>query len=175
MPAGHLAILKLNGGVPDCASLMQVDVTGLADIAPEDPEPEFVDINAKGEIALTLQENNHIVIVNGSDGVILRHFSAGSVDLTDMDTVEEGALTFDGAAFDLLREPDAVQWLDSERFVVANEGDYHGGSRGSSIFSKAGAVRYESGAALDHLSPRPGRRTAPAAGLGGKECVSTGQ
>src|SRR3546814_20597843 len=87
-----------------CASLMQVDVTGLADIAPEDPEPEFVDINAKGEIALTLQENNHIVIVNGSDGVILRHFSAGSVDLTDMDTVEEGALTFDGAAFDLLRE-----------------------------------------------------------------------
>src|SRR3546814_19667017 len=74
MPAGHLAILKLNGGVPDCASLMQVDVTGLADIAPEDPEPEFVDINAKGEIALTLQENNHIVIVNGSDGVILRHF-----------------------------------------------------------------------------------------------------
>src|SRR3546814_12499321 len=72
MPAGHLAILKLNGGVPDCASLMQVDVTGLADIAPEDPEPEFVDINAKGEIALTLQENNHIVTVNGSDGEIGR-------------------------------------------------------------------------------------------------------
>src|SRR3546814_1946089 len=49
MPAGHLAILKLNGGVPDCASLMQVDVTGLADIAPEDPEPVFVDIYAKGD------------------------------------------------------------------------------------------------------------------------------
>src|SRR3546814_21186714 len=60
MPAGHLAILKLNGGVPDCASLMQVDVTGPADIAPEDPEPEFVDINEKGETALTLQENNQI-------------------------------------------------------------------------------------------------------------------
>src|SRR3546814_15550872 len=89
MPAGHLAILKLNGGVPDCASLMQVDVTGLADIAPEDPEPEFVDINAKGEIALTLQANNHIVIVNGSDGVILRHFSTGTADLIDMETAEE--------------------------------------------------------------------------------------
>src|SRR3546814_16663544 len=110
MPAGHLAILKLNGGVPDCASLKQVDVTGLADIAPEDPEPEFVDINAKGEIALTLQENNHIVIVNGSDGVILRHFSAGSVDLTDMDTVEEGALTSDRAAFTSLTDPTAVPW-----------------------------------------------------------------
>src|SRR3546814_10346194 len=73
-----------------------------------------------------------------------------------MDTVEEGALTFDGAAFDLLREPDAVQWLDSERFVVANEGDYHGGSRGFTIFSKDGAVLYESGAAFDHLLARAG-------------------
>src|SRR3546814_6417020 len=73
-----------------------------------------------------------------------------------MDTVEEGALTFDGAAFDLLREPDAVQWLDSERFVVANEGDYHGGSRGFTIFSKHGAVLYESGAAFDHLLARAG-------------------
>src|SRR3546814_16943158 len=136
MPAGHLAILKLNGGVPDCASLMQVDVTGLADIAPEDPEPEFVDINAKGEIALTLQENNHIVIVNGSDGVILRHSSAGSVDLTDMDTVEEGAITFDGADFDLLREHDAVQCIDSAHLVVAKEGAYPLGSRGFTILSK---------------------------------------
>src|SRR3546814_20700445 len=108
MPAGHLAILKLNGGVPDCASLMQVDVTGLADIAPEDPETEFVDINAKGEIALTLPENNPIVLVNGSDGVILRHFSAGSVDLTDMDTVEEGAPPLAGSAFAFLRDPDAL-------------------------------------------------------------------
>src|SRR3546814_11497833 len=73
-----------------------------------------------------------------------------------MDTVEEGALTFDGAAFDLLREPDAVQWLASERFVVANEGDYHGGPRGFTIFSKDGSVLYESGAAFDPLLPRAG-------------------
>src|SRR3546814_11682361 len=80
MPAGHLAILKLNGGVPDCASLMQVDVTGRADIAPEDPEPEFVGINAQREIALTLQENNHLVIETGTDGLIMPHFSAGPVN-----------------------------------------------------------------------------------------------
>src|SRR3546814_19840372 len=85
-----------------------------------------------------------------------RFSTAGSVDLTDMDTVEEGALTFDGAAFDLLREPDAVQWLDSERFVVANEGDYHGGSRGLTSFSQARAVLYETGAAFAPLRARAG-------------------
>src|SRR3546814_9464903 len=103
MPAGHLAILKLNGGVPDCASLMQVDVTGLADIAPEDADPEFVDIKAKGEIALTPPENNHIVIVNGSDVVTPHSFAAGSLDLTAMDTVQDAPLTCDRAAFNLLR------------------------------------------------------------------------
>src|SRR3546814_16200685 len=85
-----------------------------------------------------------------------RFSTAGSVDLTDMDTVEEGALTFDGAAFDLLREPDAVQWLASERFVVANEGDYHGGSRGFKHFPTDGTGLYESGAALDPLLARAG-------------------
>jgi hypothetical protein len=42
---------------------MMVDLTGLADVAPEDPEPEFVSINGEGEIVVTLQENNHIVVV----------------------------------------------------------------------------------------------------------------
>ncbi|HMA13779.1 MAG TPA: esterase-like activity of phytase family protein [Kiloniellaceae bacterium] len=156
MPAGHLAILTLSGGAADCASLKRVEVTGLAAIAPEDPEPEFVDINEAGEIALTLQDNNHIVIVNGRDGTVLNHFSAGSVDLTDIDTVEEGALTFDGAAFDVRREPDAVQWLDGERLAVANEGDYEGGARGFTIFSKAGEVLYEAGASFDHQLARAG-------------------
>lgn len=155
-PAGHLAILTLSGGAADCASLKRVEVTGLADIAPEDPEPEFVDINEAGEIALTLQENNHIVIVNGRDGTVLDHFSAGSVDLTDIDTAEEGALTFDGAAFDVRREPDAVQWLDNERLAVANEGDYQGGARGFTIFSKAGEMLYEAGASFDHRLARAG-------------------
>jgi len=49
-----------------------------------------------------------------------------------------------------------VQWLDENRFVTANEGDYEGGSRGFSIFNAGGEVLYDSGAALDHLAMRLG-------------------
>jgi hypothetical protein len=54
------------------------------------------------------------------------------------------------------REPDAVQWLDEERFVTANEGDYEGGSRGFTIFSAEGEVLFDSGNALEQLAMRIG-------------------
>ena len=155
MPAGYVALLTLNDGVPDCASLVQADVTGLAEVAGDDPEPEFVDINAANEVAVTLQENNHIVIL-GPDGGVLSHFSAGSVGLEGVDTEEDGALRFDGSLKSVPREPDAVQWLDTERLVVANEGDYEGGSRGFTIFSRSGEVLYESGPSFEHEVARAG-------------------
>ena len=60
------------------------------------------------------------------------------------------------------REPDAVQWIDDDRFVTANEGDLEGGSRGFTIFNKDGTVDYESGTAFehDHRPPRPLSREA---------------
>ncbi len=63
MPAGNLQIFALKDGVPDCATKVVANVTGLAEVAGDDPEPEYVDINAANEIAVTLQENNHIVIL----------------------------------------------------------------------------------------------------------------
>ncbi len=144
-PAGKVAILKLTDGVPDCTSLIEADVTGLADVAGSDPEPEFVDINSRNEVVVTLQENNHIVVLDGTDGSVKSHFSAGAVDLKNVDLDEEGALTFDGEQLGRVREPDAVQWLDDERIVIANEGDYEGGSRGFTIFNKDGTELYESG------------------------------
>ncbi|QKV20753.1 esterase-like activity of phytase family protein [Oricola thermophila] len=150
MPAGTLDILKVSGGAVDCDSKISADLTGLAGIAPEDPEPEFVDFNDAGEIAVTLQENNHIAIVSAATGAVLSHFSAGTVDLESVDTAEEGALTFDGTLSGVRREPDAVQWLDNDRLVIANEGDYEGGSRGFTIFSKSGEVLYESGLSFEY-------------------------
>ncbi len=38
-----------------------------------------------------------------------------------------------------------MQWLDTDRLVTANEGDYKGGSRGFTIFSKTGEMLFESG------------------------------
>jgi hypothetical protein len=150
MPAGFLVTVALKDGVADCATIKKIDVTGLSEIAPEDPEPEFVAINANGEIALTLQENNHIVIIDGKTGTVKSHFSAGTVDLEGIDTNSDGALNFTDKQEGRKREPDAVKWLDHDRIVIANEGDLDGGSRGFTIFDKTGKLLYEAGASMEH-------------------------
>ena len=81
---------------------------------------------------------------------MLSHFSAGAVDLEGIDTAEDGALDFSGSAAGVLREPDAVQWLDAARLATANEGDWNGGSRGFTVFNRDGSVAFESGAPLEH-------------------------
>ncbi|QUS37073.1 esterase-like activity of phytase family protein [Falsirhodobacter algicola] len=149
MPAGFVVKLPVVDGAVDCGAMQRIDVTGLAEIAPEDPEPEFVDVNAAGEIVVTLQENNHIVII-GADGRVVSHFSAGTVDLEGIDTEDDGALSFTGSAEALPREPDGVKWLDADHVVTANEGDWKGGSRGWTIFDRTGAVVYDSGAEFEH-------------------------
>ncbi|WP_114389947.1 esterase-like activity of phytase family protein [Notoacmeibacter marinus] len=156
MPAGYVAIVPLTDGLPDCGAMIKADVTGLAEIAGDDPEPEFVDFNDAGEIAVTLQENNHIVILDGETGKVVSHFSAGTVDLEKIDIAEDDAIAFDGSAKDVRREPDAVQWIDNDRLATANEGDYEGGSRGFTIFSKIGDVVQESGPSFEYEVARAG-------------------
>jgi len=147
---GYLSIIPLKNGQPVCDQQKKVALTGLASLAPEDPEPEFVDINSHGEIVISIQENNHFAIVDGNTGKLIHHFDAGSVDLDKIDVDEERALTFSGSQQNRKREPDAVKWLDDNRFVSANEGDYEGGSRGFTIFSKKGEVLWESGTDFEH-------------------------
>lgn len=144
MPAGSVFIVDLTAdGLIDCATARVADITGLADIAPEDPEPEFISINDENEVVVTLQENNHIVVLSSS-GAVLSHFSAGEVTLEGVDTAEEGALVFD-QTITVPREPDSITWIDNTHFAMANEGDMDGGSRGWTIFSQDGDVVYESG------------------------------
>ncbi|HEY0212500.1 MAG TPA: esterase-like activity of phytase family protein [Paenirhodobacter sp.] len=148
MPAGYLVKLPLKAGAADCAALQKIDLTGLAEIGAEDPEPEFVDINTAGEIVVTLQENNHIVVV-GADGKVSGHFPAGSVALEGVDTKTDGKLAFTAKTDPIAREPDGVKWIDTTHFVTANEGDWKGGSRGFTIFRKDGTVIYDSSATLE--------------------------
>ncbi|KMW58016.1 Alkaline phosphatase [Candidatus Rhodobacter oscarellae] len=150
MPAGFLVMVNTTEGGLDCASLKKVDMTGLAEVSPEDPEPEFVDINGLGETVVSMQENNHMVVVS-ADGSVLSHFSAGAVDLDMIDATDERAiLRFDESQPGRVREPDAVKWLDDNHFATANEGDMDGGSRGWTIFNKNGSVVYESGVSFEH-------------------------
>lgn len=157
MPAGDLVIVPIKDGAADCTAIKRVTLTGIAGVAPEDPEPEFVSINSKNEIALTLQENNEIVIIDGNNGTVKSHFPAGKVDLEGIDATTDGKLDFSEKKDGIPREPDAVKWLDDSRIVVANEGDYEGGSRGFTIFEAAtGKVLYESGPSLERAIARIG-------------------
>ena len=150
MPGGYVVAIDLIDGLPTCDTMVKIDVTGLAEIAPQDPEPEFVDVNAAGEIVVTMQENNHIVVMSKT-GEILSHFSAGAVDLDQIDATDErGALILSESQMGRLREPDGVQWIDGDHFAIANEGDMDGGSRGWTIFNKDGTEVYEAGNSFEH-------------------------
>ncbi len=156
MPAGFLAVLPVKNGAVDCAGLKRVDMTGLAAVAGDDPEPEFVDINARDEAVVTLQENNHIAIVDLATAKVTAHFSAGTVDLKAIDVKRDGVIDLSGEKAGVPREPDAVKWIDTDRFITADEGDYKGGSRGYTIFDRTGKVLHSPGNELDHLAVRLG-------------------
>lgn len=170
LPAGSLVVGPLDG---DCASLKTVSLTGLAPVAGDDPEPEYVDVSDEGKVVVTLQENNHIAVVDGKTGKVEAHFSAGSVDLKAIDTQRDGRIELTGTMDKVAREPDAVHWIDNNRFVTANEGDWKGGSRGFTIFSRDGSVAYESGASLEHeivsLGHYPDKRNKKGAEVEGVE------
>ena len=109
-----------------------------------------MDVNALGEIVVTLQENNHIVVLDKA-GKVLSHFSAGATDLDGIDAADErGALIFTESQPGRLREPDGVQWIDDTYFAIANEGDMDGGARGFTVFAKDGTEVYDSGASFEH-------------------------
>jgi DNA-binding beta-propeller fold protein YncE len=159
LPGGFLTIVDLVGP-PEAWTLREVALTGIAGRFPEDPEPEFVDINAANQAAVTLQENNHVVIVDLASGAILGDFTAGTVthaaDLEDDDIIR-----FDDLLIDSRREPDAIGWTPDGFLVTANEGDYDldvdfVGGRGFTIFSVTGEVVFDSGAEMEIALARAG-------------------
>ena len=148
MPAGYVVKLPVVDGVADCGAQLRIELTGMADIGAEDPEPEYVDVNAAGEIVVTLQENNHLVVI-GADGTVTNHFNAGEVEVSGIDTKRNGRLDFSETKGAVPREPDAIAWIDGDHFATANEGDWNGGTRTWSIFHKDGTLVWDSGNTLE--------------------------
>lgn len=169
LPGGSLNIIPLERGMPDCTRMHPVGLLGLADVAGTDPEPEFVKVNRQGLAVVSLQENNHLALVDVARRKMVRHFSAGRVTVSGVDTKRDGVIQPVDVLKDIAREPDAVAWLDNNRFVTANEGDYLGGSRGFTIFHRDGTVEYDSGALLDHLAIRMGHYPERRSGAKGNE------
>ena len=169
LPAGYLTIIPTKNNQLDCDNSKKVDLLGLAMIGATDPEPEFVAFNDHNEIVLTLQENNYLAIIDAVSGEVKNHFSAGNVNLTDIDTENDGALDFTSSLDDVAREPDSVKWLDNDRFVIANEGDYKGGARGFTIFNKQGEMLFESGSSFEQQVVRVGHYPDKRSGKKGSE------
>lgn len=167
LPAGSLQVLRLSGPL-EAWSLTTVDLTGIAEVAPEDPEPEFVDINTRNQAVVSLQENNHLAIIDLASARVIRHFSAGSVTIDGVDASTEKLGPNESGLIDLSesitrrREPDAVHWLDDDTFATANEGDYEddegveGGSRGFTLFNISGEIEFDSGNSFEHEMVRAG-------------------
>lgn len=130
LPAGYLAVFNLDSHNPQNWTMDKIELTGLSGVFTEDPELEYVSINNNNIAAITLQENNAIVLVDLANKTIINHFSAGHVDLTKIDASEKAAIH---QSFRFTksnpREPDGVVWIDDQYFATANEGDWKGGSR----------------------------------------------
>ncbi|MBN0040727.1 esterase-like activity of phytase family protein [Cellulosimicrobium cellulans] len=182
LPAGFLQILDLPGHDPAAWStravsfldeggvpLPVVEAAGLD--TPQDPEPEYVAVNPAGtKVAVTLQENNGVAVVDVASGEVETVFSAGAVAVSGIDVKKDGVIDQTGSIPATPREPDAIGWLDDAHVATANEGDWKGGSRGWSVFdATSGEVVWDAGAELERLAVRVGLHTEDRAAKKGVE------
>ncbi|REE03917.1 esterase-like activity of phytase family protein [Citricoccus muralis] len=168
LPAGELAVIDLSAEditALTAEAIQYTDLTGLAGLdTPEDPEPEYIKFSPDGtKAALTLQENNGVVILDAATGEVIDHFSAGAVSVEGIDTAEDGNLSLDGSITDAVREPDAIGWIGNDHVATANEGDWKGGSRGWTVFNadpesaEFGDVVWDAGNSFENLAHRYGQ------------------
>ncbi|WP_433460106.1 esterase-like activity of phytase family protein [Micromonospora sp. CA-248212] len=180
-PAGFVQVVDLTGKSPAGWRLRPVALTG-ADgsalpalvhaglAAPTDPEPEYVSINGRNELAVTLQENNGVALIDLPTGRITKVFSAGTATISGVDTTKDGVIDLTGSITDVPREPDAVAWVDDRYLATANEGDWHGGTRGWSVFdSRTGRVAWDAGNTFERLAVTYGLHNEDRAGKKGTE------
>ena len=168
-PAGYVVIIDIKGE-PAEWTLRKINLTGLEGMRfANDPEPEYVDINSNNIAVITLQENNHIVLLDLKSGNIINHFSAGTVDLNQIDTKKDGIIDLNSSLSNVPREPDGASWISKYQFVTADEGDFVGGSRGFTVFNIDGTIAYAAGNSLEHTIVRHGHFPDKRAGKKGNE------
>ncbi|WP_372734962.1 esterase-like activity of phytase family protein [Nocardioides sp.] len=160
-PAGFVQILDIPdpaapaGWTSTALPLTAGDLAGLD--TPEDAEPEYVDINADNKLALSLQENNGVVIIDLDTKTIDTAFSAGTVTLSGIDTTKNSLFDPTGGFTDNPREPDSLHWVGQGLVATANEGDWKGGTRGWTVFDSAtGDVVWDAGTSFEYIATSHG-------------------
>jgi hypothetical protein len=180
LPAGFVQVIALNSDPTTWATtpipFVAEDGTALPSFvdagldSPTDPEPEYVTINSKNQLAVTLQENNGIVLVDLPSREITKVFTAGTVTVTGIDTEDDKVINLTGEITDVPREPDSIAWVDDTHLATANEGDWKGGSRGWTIFdATSGGVAWDAGNTFEHLAVANGVYNDDRAGKKGSE------
>ena len=123
---------------------------------PEDLEPEYVSINGKNQLAVTLQENNGVAIIDLQTNRITNVFSAGSAEVKGVDTKSDKIINPTDTLPETPREPDAIAWIDDNHVATANEGDWKGGTRGWTVFDTDGKITWDAGNSVENLAIRHG-------------------
>jgi len=120
---------------------------------PSDPEPKSLSINADNIVAVSLQKNNGVILINLATREIITTIDTGMVTLDNVDLTVDRVLSQSESSFNLLREPNGIAWIDDRYFVTADEGGIDGGSRGFTIYdSTDGEIAYTSGSLIDHVT-----------------------
>ncbi|QHC57498.1 esterase-like activity of phytase family protein [Rathayibacter sp. VKM Ac-2760] len=154
LPAGELVVMDLTADPADWVAehIPLTDLDGLD--TPSDPEPEYVSINpADTAVAVTLQENNAVAIVDLATREVTASYTAGTASVSGIDTLDDDRIALTDSITDVPREPDAIGWVGDDHVAIANEGDWKGGTRGWSILDAAsGEVVWDAGNTFDHLA-----------------------
>lgn len=137
---------------------------------PQDPEPEYVTIDAKNRLAVTLQENNGVAVIDLPTREILSVFGAGSVAVDGIDVKKDGKIDLTGSMPATPREPDAIAWVGDGLVATANEGDWKGGTRGWTVFDAlTGEVAWDAGNTFANLAVQYGLHNEDRAAKKGAE------
>ncbi|MGO2113132.1 MAG: esterase-like activity of phytase family protein [Pseudoclavibacter sp.] len=157
-PSGFVQVLDLAGAAETwSATPVELPAEQLAGLdTPEDAEPEYVTINSRNEAAVTLQENNGVVIIDLATRAITGAFSAGVVDLDGVDATDDGVISPTDSLAGVPRVPDAIAWIGDDYLATANEGDWKGGSRGWTVFDAEGNVVWDAGTSFENLATQHG-------------------
>ncbi|MFD2674581.1 esterase-like activity of phytase family protein [Gulosibacter bifidus] len=178
-PSGFVQVIELTGDVAtwvaepisfaDASGTPLPIVANSGIIAPEDIEPEYVSINSKNQLAVTLQENNGVAIIDLNTREITKVWSAGTASVSGIDTKKDGVIDLSGSITDVPREPDAIGWVDDNTLATANEGDWNGGTRGWTVFDTNGTVVWDAGNTFEQLAVEHGLYNDGRAGKKGTE------
>jgi len=155
LPGGFVVVVDCDGP-PTNWSTRNVDLTGIPELFPNDPEPEYVDINDRDVAVITCQENNHLVLIDLASAQVIDDYSAGTVDLKNIDNVENDLIEQTANLIQTRREPDAVTWITDDTFVTADEGDFVGGGRGFTLWKSGGIALFTSKNSLENHAARMG-------------------